>query len=152
MASNIQPNNIDGTYPIAGVDNDSQGFRTNFTNIQNNFTYAATEISDLQSKVIVKSALSGSTINNNLGGNPLSSALINDFREYVNNLTVGAGSVTLDHSISHVYTIANTSGSISLNFSNMPTVGLGRIKLKITISNVAHLLQLRCSKLRYRFN
>ena len=34
MASNINPNNIDGTYPVAGQDNDSQGFRTNFTNIK----------------------------------------------------------------------------------------------------------------------
>ena len=141
MASNIQPNNIDGTYPIAGVDNDSQGFRTNFTNIQNNFTYAATEISDLQGKVIVKSALSGSTINNNLGGSPLSSAIVSDFREIVNNLTTSSGSITLDHSVSHYYTIT-TSGTVSVNFSNLPTVGLGRIKLKISVTNVSHLLQL----------
>ena len=52
MASNINANNIDGTYPIAGVDNDSQGFRTNFTNIKNNFTYAKNEITDLQAKAI----------------------------------------------------------------------------------------------------
>ena len=31
MTSSINPNNIDGTYPIAGQDNDSQGFRDNFT-------------------------------------------------------------------------------------------------------------------------
>ena len=30
MASNINPNNIDTTYPVAGQDNDSQGFRDNF--------------------------------------------------------------------------------------------------------------------------
>ena len=48
MASNINPANIDGTYPIAGQDNDSQGFRDNFTNIKNNFTYAQTEVNDLQ--------------------------------------------------------------------------------------------------------
>ena len=27
MSSNINPNNIDTTYPVAGQDNDSQGFR-----------------------------------------------------------------------------------------------------------------------------
>lgn len=48
MASNINPNNINGNYPVAGQDNDSQGFRDNFTNISNNFSFAATEISALQ--------------------------------------------------------------------------------------------------------
>ena len=31
MSSNIVPGNIDGTYPKAGQDNSSQGFRDNFT-------------------------------------------------------------------------------------------------------------------------
>ena len=31
MTSQINPNNIDGNYPVAGVDNNSQGFRDNFT-------------------------------------------------------------------------------------------------------------------------
>ena len=48
MASNIVPGNIDGTFPIAGQDNSSQGFRDNFTAIKNNFTTANTEITDLQ--------------------------------------------------------------------------------------------------------
>ena len=47
MSSNINPNNIDTTYPVAGQDNDSQGFRDNFTNIKNNFTEAQTELNDL---------------------------------------------------------------------------------------------------------
>ena len=38
MASNIVPGNIDGTYPIAGQDNSSQGFRDNFAAIVTNFT------------------------------------------------------------------------------------------------------------------
>ena len=49
MSSNINPNNINGNFPVAGQDNDSQGFRDNFTNILNNFSFAATEINDLQS-------------------------------------------------------------------------------------------------------
>ena len=57
MTSSINPNNIDTTYPIAGQDNDSQGFRDNFTNIKTNFEYAETEIDDLQAKGIFKSAL-----------------------------------------------------------------------------------------------
>lgn len=48
MTSLINPTNIDGTYPIAGQDNDSQGFRDNFTNIKNNLETARLEITALQ--------------------------------------------------------------------------------------------------------
>jgi hypothetical protein len=48
MASNINPNTINITYPIAGQDNDTQGFRDNFSNIKNNFAVASAEISALQ--------------------------------------------------------------------------------------------------------
>ena len=56
MASNINLTNIDTTYPIAGQDNDSQGFRDNFTNINTNFTEAKTEIEALQSGTAIASA------------------------------------------------------------------------------------------------
>ena len=61
MTSAINPNNIDGAYPVAGQDNNSQGFRDNFTNTATNFQYAADEISDLQAKAVLKSALVGTT-------------------------------------------------------------------------------------------
>lgn len=48
MTSLINPQNIDITYPIAGQDNDTQGFRTNFRNIRNNFVTASQEITALQ--------------------------------------------------------------------------------------------------------
>ena len=51
MASKIVPSNIDITYPMAGQDNDTQGFRTNFQNIRNNLAQAATEITALQDAV-----------------------------------------------------------------------------------------------------
>lgn len=51
MASQINATNIDITYPVAGQDNDTQGFRTNFTNIQNNLATAASEITALQTSV-----------------------------------------------------------------------------------------------------
>jgi hypothetical protein len=51
MTSLINANNIDITFPIAGQDNDTQGFRDNYQNIQNNFNIAAGEISAIQSNV-----------------------------------------------------------------------------------------------------
>jgi len=40
--------NIDVTYPIAGQDNDTAGFRNNFINIVNSLDVAANEISSMQ--------------------------------------------------------------------------------------------------------
>jgi hypothetical protein len=51
MASNINTTTIDATYPIAGQDNDTQGFRNNWTSIVSNFTTASLEISNIQSNL-----------------------------------------------------------------------------------------------------
>ena len=64
MASNINPYNIDGNFPLAGQDNPSQGFRDNFTNTKNNFLYAQSEITDLQEKAILIQPLNGQSLNN----------------------------------------------------------------------------------------
>ena len=56
--SNINPQNIDGTFPIAGQDNNSQGFRDNFTNTINNFTFSAAELTDLQTYAVLTAPLS----------------------------------------------------------------------------------------------
>lgn len=69
MASQVNPNTIDITYPVAGQDNNSQGFRDNFTNIQTNLQVVKDELEDLQSKVVLKSALNGTTLDNDFNGN-----------------------------------------------------------------------------------
>ena len=48
MASTIDDTSIDATFPVAGQDNNSQGFRDNFTVISNNFVAAKSEITTLQ--------------------------------------------------------------------------------------------------------
>lgn len=142
MASNVNPNNIDGTYPIAGQDNDSQGFRTNFTNIKNNFIYTKAEIEDLQSKVIVKSALTGTTADNNMAGTVFRSAEIRDLRETRVDLGTTSGTITLDHTAGSYYTVI-TSGSLDLAFSGFPASGkLGRVRLEVSITNTTHTLVL----------
>ena len=49
MASNIISDTIDAAYPVAGVDNDTQGFRDNFSIIKTGMATANSEISTLQS-------------------------------------------------------------------------------------------------------
>ena len=142
MASNINPNNVDGTYPVAGQDNDSQGFRTNFTNIRNNFTNAKSEIEDLQGKVIVKSALTGVALDNDMSGTALAGAQLKDTRESLVNIGVAGGSQQLSHRTAHNYSIT-TNASVTLSFAGFPAPGtVGRIRLEITVSNLAHTLTL----------
>ena len=142
MASNINPNNIDTTYPIAGQDNDSQGFRDNFTNIKSNFAEAESEIDDLQSKVVLKSALTGTTLDNDFDGALVSSAKIQDFRESVVALGTTNGTLTLNHNAGHYHSVTlNGNGTVA--FSNFPPSGSkGRIQLQVTISSTAHTLTL----------
>lgn len=49
MTSKINTVSIDASFPVAGKDNPSQGFRDNFSNIKTGLETAASEISDLQS-------------------------------------------------------------------------------------------------------
>ena len=138
--SNINPYNIDGTYPVAGQDNDSQGFRDNFTNIRNNFSYAATEIADLQSKAITSSALTGSTLTNNMSYNQLQNTQLFSPSYTVANLGTLLGAVQLDYSLGSIQKLT-TSGSITLSFTNWPpTTQYGSIRLWVYISSTTHTL------------
>jgi hypothetical protein len=142
MTSSINPNNIDGTYPVAGQDNNSQGFRDNFTNTKTNFQYAADEIDDLQSKVILKAALLGTTLDNNMNGSVLSNAQIQDFSMTRVALGTLTGSVGVNYANGHYQTVT-TGGSISLAFTNFPAAGtLGFVIVRVTVSSTAHTLTL----------
>ena len=142
MTSAINPNNIDGAYPVAGQDNNSQGFRDNFTNTKTNFQYAADEITDLQNKAVLKAALTGGTLNNNMLGSLLSNAQLQDMSETRVALGTLSGTVTIDYSLGSVQTVT-TAGAISLAFSNFPAPGAaGVVQVQVTVSNVAHTLTL----------
>lgn len=139
MASQINPNNIDGAYPVAGQDNDSQGFRDNFTNTKTNFQYASAEISDLQSKVVLKSPLTGTTLNNDMNN-----SLINDFQMAQFSVPRAAlGTITtaaLNFAASSYYT-ATTGGSITVSFTNWPAAGqTAVIRFQITVTNINYTL------------
>ena len=43
---------IDEEYPVAGQDNDSQGFRDNFSTIKTGMQNASTELSDLLTNIL----------------------------------------------------------------------------------------------------
>jgi hypothetical protein len=142
MTSAINPNNIDGTYPIAGQDNNSQGFRDNFTNTKTNFEYAAEEITELQNKGIFKTALTGTILDNNMNGSILSNAQLQDMSETLVNLGTLSGTVTVNYAAGSYQTVS-TNGAISLAFSNFPAAGAaGTVVVVINVTNAAHTLTL----------
>jgi len=143
MASNINPNNIDGSYPVAGQDNNSQGFRDNFTNIKVNFQYAEEEINDLETNSILKAALTGSTLDNNMSNNTIYAVNLNDVSTTRIAATGTSGTVTLNYASGQYQTVAPSTGSITLAFTNFPASGyFGILRVQITVSNLAYTVTL----------
>ena len=142
MTSSINPNNIDGQYPVAGQDNNSQGFRDNFTNTKTNFQYAAAEITDLQNKAVLKSALTGQTLNNDMGGSILNNAQLQGMSNTVVPLGTLSGSVTIDYSAGSYQTVT-ASAPISLGFTNLTAAGTqDYVVVQVTITDVSQTLEL----------
>jgi hypothetical protein len=136
MASQINPNDIDGSYPVAGQDNNSQGFRDNFTNTKTNFQYAANEITDLQNYGVFTNA------SNNMAGSLLYDATIQDFGAVRVGFGTVSGAQTINYAAGHYQTLT-TSGSVILSFSNFPASGVQAwVIVRITVSDVGHTLTL----------
>jgi len=147
MTSSINPQNIDGAYPVAGQDNDSQGFRDNFTNTKNNFEYAAAEITDLQSKAVLKAALTGTVLNNDMGGSVLSSAQLKNMTDgFVSLGPVNTGASATINYAAGAYSAFSTNGSagtITLAFDNLPATGVAATwTVRVTVASTGHTLTL----------
>jgi hypothetical protein len=140
--SNINPNNIDGTFPIAGQDNSSQGFRDNFTNIRNNFSYAQSEVSDLQAKALTTSALTGQTLTNDMNYNQIMYAqLMSPSFTFLNLGTPTSGTtITLDYSQANWQKVT-TNGTYTVGFANWPVTGQqGEMYFLVNVTNNTHTL------------
>jgi hypothetical protein len=135
--STINTNGIDANYPIPGQNNSTQGFRTNFAAIKQNLNIAGNEITDLQNKVVLKSALANSTIDNNMGNTLIANASTLQFRQTTYNLgNALADNVVVDCSLGDVQ-YGNLAGNIFLTFGSwIPTNTLGGIQLNIGRPNV----------------
>ena len=130
MTSQIDPNTIDNEYPVAGQDNSTQGFRDNFSFIKVNFTAAKDEITDLQNKVLLKSALTGESLDNNLNGALLYGAKIQNFYATQLNLGSVSGAVSINYAAGH-YQILEINTSATVSFTNFPGNNLAWIVLRV---------------------
>jgi hypothetical protein len=142
MTSQINPNNIDGTYPVAGQPNNTQGFRDNFTNIKTNFQTAKNEITDLENKGVFKAALTGTTLDNNMADNLIYAVKLNDVSYTYLQQTATAGAIAIDYSAAQYQLVAPTA-NVSLSFSNWPTAGNeGIVYVDILVTNTAYTVTL----------
>jgi hypothetical protein len=142
MTSQINANNIDGNYPVAGQPNNTQGMRDYFTNTKTNFQFAADEITNLQNNVVLKAALPGTTMDNNMNDGLLYAVKLQDMSYTYIPLTATSGSIDIDYSAAPFQQI-NTTGSVSLGFSNWPASGsAGTVRVGINITNTAYTVTL----------
>jgi hypothetical protein len=124
MASSITTTTLDENFPVAGRDNDSQGFRDNFFNIKQNLGFAKSEIEALQN------GTARVNTDNNFGGNTINNAILLNVRETVNT-TYSTGTVTdidilWSAGVVHVVRLEN---DIELTMSSWPATGYASMKL-----------------------
>jgi len=145
--SNINPQSIDGTYPIAGQDNNSQGFRDNFTNTVNNFTFAAAELTDLQNNAVLKAAL-GSVGQTGTPINDMNYAYLThpqikgavETKNAIGNVT--SGTFNVDWSTGHFQTVELVGNTAILNFSSTWPATNYYTKLRLQVNTYANVCAL----------
>lgn len=113
MASSISTTSIDATFPVAGQDNDSQGFRDNFTQIKTQLSTAGTEITALQNNRATTDATT------DFNGHDVKRANLQDWSQKIVAKGSVSGSVSCDFEDGNVVTLT-TSGNVTLTFTNLP--------------------------------
>ena len=126
MTSAINYSAVDTAYPIAGEDNDSQGFRDNFTAVANGLAVASAEISALQLHAIVNNSLytPDTPYVNDLQGSTLSNGIYSNLRGAVRNVAISSSGVTdidLHNGPLQIFNIG--SSGVTLRFSNWAADG-----------------------------
>lgn len=138
--SDINTNGMNINYPVPGVNNSTQGFRDNFSSIKTNLDVAKTELNDLQGKVLVKSALNNTTLNNDMAGGIISNVETKMFRSSTYDLGASlTGVVVVDVQKGDVQ-YGVVTGDVSIYFDNWPaTTGnkiiQSKIQLRLTVTN-----------------
>ena len=116
----INPNSINGGFPVFGQDNPTQGFRDNFTNIKNNFVAAKAELEDIQGKVVVKSALLGGVVDNDMDGVTITNAQLKAYTQTFLGLGQQFGDVTVNFEAGN-FQYMETGNDITLTIENWPS-------------------------------
>ena len=134
--STINTNGLNVNYPVPGENNSTQGFRDNFASIKTNLDTASTEITDLQNKVVLKAALNGSVLNNDMANTLISNASTRSFRATTYNLGNALSGTVLVNVAQADVQYGNVAGNVTLQFGSWaPTNTESAITLRLGISN-----------------
>ena len=117
----INPNSINGGFPVFGQDNATQGFRDNFTNIKNNFVAAKTELEDLQAKTLLKSGLSGIVLDNDMNGGSITNVQLKAYTQTYLDLGQQFSDVTVDFESGNFQYMV-TGNDITISIINWPSL------------------------------
>ena len=122
-------------YPLPGVNNSTQGFRDNFSSIKLNLDAAKAEIDEIQSKALLKSPLTGSSLNNDVNNNIIRNAQTLGFRSSTYDLGSNlSGIVSVDLTYGDVQS-GIMVGDISLAFLKWaPTATYSSVQLILTVT------------------
>ena len=136
MTSAINTNGINVNYPVPGINNSSQGFRDNFAAIKTDLNTAATEITDLQNNVVLKQALNGTTLNNDMANTLISNAATRGFRHSTFNLgNAISGTLIINASLGDVQT-GTIAGNTSIQFTGWAPSGTqSNVEVQLNVSN-----------------
>jgi hypothetical protein len=136
--SAINTNGININYPTPGVNNSSQGFRDNFNSIKTNLDTTKTELNELQNKVILKSALSGTSLNNDMANALISNASVRNFRAPTYNLGSSIPStLVIDISKADVQYGTIVQDTVISFGGWSPTGTQSNVQLNLTIANIS---------------
>lgn len=130
--STINTNGLDVNYPVPGQNNSTQGFRNNFTNIKQNLNIASNEITDLQNKVVLKTALANSVLNNDMANTLISNASTLQFRATTYNLGNALSNVVVINCGLGDVQYGNLAGNITLQIGSWAPVNTqSTVKLQL---------------------
>jgi len=128
---------IDALYPVAGVDNESQGFRDNFSSIKESLGQAKTDIENLQTNSLDKTDIESDFNNNTIKNVNFGSASFDSFSlTGVNNSAVEGQPIDYQSGAYQSFAL-NKTGTSAVNpqiltFENWPELGrLGKVTLEI---------------------
>lgn len=126
MTSQINFDIIDEQYPVAGQDNDSQGFRDNFNSIKDALSTAKVEISTLQTNSILSASLDNTPVpvDNDLLGSSINNGFYNNFHGVLRELPAEVSTQTnVDVSAGSIHSYDVAADPVSFTFTNWPDAG-----------------------------
>lgn len=113
MTSAIDASPIDENFPVAGIDNPSQGFRDNFNYIKIGLDTASSEITVLQNTTAKLDA------DNDFNGVRIENAEVNKLFGAIYNYSVLTANTNINV-LNGVYQIATIGANVTLSFTNWP--------------------------------